>query len=136
MRGLAIEDNLNLDDADFVMTIHTDIVLGDPTITGHAAFYVNKGFDQPTCPKILFFWYDTICENRQAQVFWTEGIKSRSATIFPARRCNSYEDFHRRLCDPRIPIGYMNPKASANLTGKYYLNTFRVPPYARGNDEP
>lgn len=129
--------NLGSTDAAFVLTIHTEELFSEPSITGHLAFFINNGKNQPMCKKFFFLAFDdAICGDKQAQVFWIEAVKSNSATIFPARKCTDYNQFEARKCDENFPVGHMNLHTPTNMTGKYFLNTFDTSPYSRSLAEP
>lgn len=139
-RIVAIEPNskaISSTDATFVMTIHTEDSISDTNVEGHANFYINGGVDQPKCGNFfLFYWLNKRCSYVLAQKFWIEAVKSNSATIFPAKKCNSYNDFEKKTCSATDPVGYMNLKTDTNLRGKYYLNTNNESPYAKATADP
>lgn len=49
------KDNLKKGDASFVMTMHTETVLGEGTSIGDVNFVVNGGIIQPMCGGIVGF---------------------------------------------------------------------------------
>lgn len=130
--GIASPENLSSSDATFVMTIHTGEVFGERNVIGHVGFYPNGGKNQPMCKKKLLFidFDDAICNHGQAQFFWIEAVKTKSVTDFPARKCDTYNDFVEKRCN-KNSIGYMNTKTSATLKGKYYLSTNFVSPFSK-----
>lgn len=130
--------NLSPSDAAFVMTIHTGNIFSEPNVLGHVNFFPNGGLSQPMCRrKILFMSFDdTGCSHGQVQLFWIEAVKTKSSTVFPALKCNSAADFTNRVCDPNIPVGYMNTKTSNLLTGDYYLSTYNTSPFSKPTAAP
>ena len=130
--GIASPENLSSSDATFVMTIHTGNVFGETNVIGHVGFYPN-GNSQPMCKRKLIFmnFDDPICNHGQAQFYWIEAVKTKSAILFPARKCDSFNEFVEKRCSKKVPIGYMNTKTSAALKGKYYLVTNSVSPFSK-----
>jgi Lipase len=125
--------NLGPSDAAFVMTMHTGNFASEPNVIGHVAFWPNGGIDQPMCKKIMFFipYFDVTCSHGQAQLFWIEAVITKSATVFPARKCNSFADFTSLVCNQTTPLGYMNTQTSNLLRGNYYLTTNNFSPYTK-----
>lgn len=128
-----IADNTLKDtDAIFVMAIYTEDYISDPDVKTHASFYVNGGVDQPRCgDKLIFYLANKRCSFKSAQLYWLEAVESKLSTVFPARKCNNYDDFKNAVCSASDPIGYMNPSASTSLRGKYYLNTNDEKPFSK-----
>lgn len=120
-------------DATFVVTIHTGNSFSDPTIVGDVAFYPNTGLKQPMCQREQWvIKYDDInCSHNQVQYFWAEAVSSQSETAFPAVPCEDDVDFYNNLCNSETPVGYMNPKVSNTLSGKYFLSTNLNSPFAK-----
>lgn len=54
-----------------------------------------------------------------------------SATVFPARKCDSFSKFIARNCNFSEPVGYMNPQAAKTLRGVYYLTTNKRQPFSK-----
>lgn len=133
----ASNDQLTTTDATFVMSIYTEDLFSDKNVEDHVRFYVNGGKFQPKCPSIFLLWpSNKICSNKLAQKYWLEAVNSKSATIFPARKCKDYEEFEDEACDAAAPIGYMNPKVANTLRGNYYLNVNDASPYSKATADP
>lgn len=125
-------------DATFVMTIHTGAALSDPKVLGHVAFFPNGGITQPMCNRRLFFitYNDAACSHGQVQFFWIEAVTTKSATVFPARKCNNDTEFYNRQCNTTIDIAYMNTQTPSSLRGNYYLSTFNTSPFSKSTANP
>jgi hypothetical protein len=126
---------LTRNDADFVMTIHTDDFFGDSSVIGDVAFFINGGRNQPMC-KFLFLLDDVFCSEKQVQVFWIEAVEKQSEVAFPARKSYTYQEFMDREYDTSVPIAYMNLKTQKTISGKYFLNTHDTSPYSKDAAEP
>lgn len=72
-----------------------------------------------------------MCSHVHANLFWAEAVKLNSATVFPARKCNSYTEFKSNGCDASAPIAYMNLKTPSSTRGNYYLTTYKNSPFSK-----
>lgn len=137
-------------DASFVMTVHTGFVYGDNNVIGDVAFWVNGGRYQPMCKtrngskfSINYFCFhnsqlfcpfiddDHVCNHGQVQHYWAEAVSNGSPTVFPARKCSTYQHFKAKTCDLSTPIGYMKTMTSSALRGNYFLDTNTNSPFSK-----
>jgi hypothetical protein len=128
-----VDDPLNTTDSTFIMSIYTSDYKRDDQEFGHVQFYVNGGKKQPKCNKILDFF--KLCDLERAQEYWEEAVRNFSSSIFPARKCDSYEKFQSGECNLN-PMGFMNTKTDPSLRGKYYLDTNEESPYSKALPAP
>ncbi|KAJ1529412.1 hypothetical protein ONE63_006192 [Megalurothrips usitatus] len=121
---------LDPSDAQFVVGLHTGagfVALSEPV--GHVDFYPNGGSRQPSC---LTEDIPLVCNHYMAYTYFAESIYNADA--FPARRCSSWSDFEKGLCDASdmVPMGFSTPN---NSRGLYYLRTNPHEPYGLGQSD-
>ncbi|CAG9802889.1 unnamed protein product [Chironomus riparius] len=122
-------ERLNSNDADFVMTVHTDChYWGTKESHGHVNFWINGGCDQPMC---VNDFTKSVCNHLMAAYYWAEAVKSDSKTAFKSRQCASWKHYLKKDCDLSLPVAYIGLYTQANITGDYYVRTKKVVPYSR-----
>ncbi|CAK9807663.1 Pancreatic triacylglycerol lipase (Fragment) [Anthophora plagiata] len=121
---------VSTEDANFVQVIHTNGgVLGYVEPLGHVDFYPNGGCLQAGC------MVDMIgsCSHLRSVQYFAESINSKVGFI--AKSCKDYITYTHGDCDSNASglMGGIAP--NFNLTGKYYLKTHSVRPFALGSSK-
>ncbi|KAK7792596.1 hypothetical protein R5R35_005315 [Gryllus longicercus] len=116
-------------DADRVIVLHSDICgLGSLISQGDADFYPNSGYHgQPGCPGDHYDRLGTpigSCSHVRAVSIFAAAV--RNGMAFPARRCDSWEDFNEGFCDDDgdgdSPVLFF-PQCSQRISGSFFMNT-------------
>ncbi|XP_017053884.1 phospholipase A1 VesT1.02 [Drosophila ficusphila] len=97
--SLGPEERLDVNDALYVESIHTDVtLLGNPsTKLSHASFFVNWGRGQPHCPNATATEFDFVCDHFAAMFYFAESV--RRPESFAALRCNSAQSVLSATCN-------------------------------------
>lgn len=64
---------------------------------------------------------DHRCALERVQLIWAEAVRSKSATIFAAKKCDNLNAFKNDQCQQTF--AYLNPLVSKDLRGDFYLET-------------
>ncbi|CAK9814362.1 Pancreatic triacylglycerol lipase (Fragment) [Anthophora quadrimaculata] len=121
-------NRVSTEDAKFVQVIHTNGgVLGYVKAIGHVDFYPNGGRLQAGCVVDMA----GSCSHLRSVQYFAESINSKVGFI--AKSCKSYIAYTHGDCDSNASglMGGVTP--NFNLTGKYYLKTHRLRPFALGS---
>ena len=62
--------------------------------------------------------------------YYAESVANKGTNAFAATRCSSYDDFKAGKC--RIRSQQMGYSAREFVTGDFYLQTNKIPPFDRG----
>ncbi|XP_033334498.2 lipase member H [Megalopta genalis] len=120
--------SVSASDALCVKCVHTDeYYYGTFKPCGHLDFYPNGGSrNQPGC---TFLSSVSACSHERATEFTAEAALDPHG--FPSIQCDSWADFKIGKCNKSavIPFGQNAP---CSASGKYYLQTNKHKPYARG----
>ncbi|XP_033334490.2 lipase member H-B-like [Megalopta genalis] len=128
-----VSPSLSASDAACVVCIHTDMgFYGTPQPCNHIDFYPNGGMrEHPGCSPLYLEYPGGSCSHVRGEEFMTEAAKNPNAFI--GVKCNSLNDFkdgNYNLTDT-IPMGVTTP---CSASGKFYFQTNRVSPFAKGSD--
>ena len=63
-----------------------------------------------------------------APKYWSESV--RGGSTFAAIKCNNFDEFIDKTCDPSAAGGTMGINTSTSLRGNYYLKTNLNSPYS------
>lgn len=66
-----------------------------------------------------------------APKYWAESVRVGSTTSFAARKCNNYNEFVAKTCDPAVAEATMGINTSTAIRGNYYLTTNLASPYSK-----
>ncbi|EDX12731.1 lipase member H [Drosophila simulans] len=110
--SLGPEERLDVNDALYVESIHTDLtLLGNPsTKLSHASFFANWGLGQPHCPNATATEFDFVCDHFAAMFYFAESV--RQPKSFAALRCSSAKSVLSATCNCNV-----------GGSGKYAVNT-------------
>ncbi|XP_017083667.2 phospholipase A1 1 [Drosophila eugracilis] len=139
--SLGPEERLDVNDALYVESIHTDLtLLGNPsTKLSHASFFVNWGLGQPHCPNATATEFDFVCDHFAAMFYFAESV--REPKSFAALRCNSSQSVISATCNcnsggsrkyaAQICTGneFMGGEPAVPKRGIFYLSTRQQSPY-------
>ncbi|XP_017118803.1 lipase member H [Drosophila elegans] len=97
--SLGPEERLDVNDASYVESIHTDLtLLGNPsTKLSHASFFANWGLGQPHCPNATATEFDFVCDHFAAMFYFAESV--RQPKSFAALRCSSAQSVISATCN-------------------------------------
>ncbi|XP_065722820.2 lipase member H [Drosophila suzukii] len=97
--SLGPEDRLDVNDALYVESLHTDLtLLGNPsTKLSHASFFANWGLGQPHCPNATATEFDFVCDHFAAMFYFAESV--RQPRSFAALRCSSAQSVRSATCN-------------------------------------
>lgn len=122
-----LADRLDKGDASFVEVIHTcGGLLGWSDPLGHVDFFPNDGtLIQPGCGLDLA----GACSHSRSHEYFGESITT--SVGFYAYQCSSYNDYEDGNCYSNS-IALMGEYTSRSASGRYYLDTTKSSPFARG----
>ncbi|XP_053607004.1 lipase member H-like isoform X2 [Plodia interpunctella] len=130
-RTLGPEDRLDLNDADLVDVVSTNIDgFGMATPVGHVNFYVNGGEYQPG--DIFWMPCNVLCSHIRSYTIWLAALDNPDS--FLAVRCDSVQDARDNKCYDKEPMvtNVMGLKVDRNKPGIFYLPTNNNFPYYLG----
>ncbi|EDV49100.1 lipase member H [Drosophila erecta] len=139
--SLGPEDRLDVNDALYVESIHTDLtLLGNPsTKLSHASFFANWGLGQPHCPNATATEFDFVCDHFAAMFYFAESV--RNPKSFAALRCTSAKSVLSATCNCNIGGSgkyavqtctgneFMGGEPAVHKRGIFYLSTRPQSPY-------
>lgn len=122
-KGKPIVARLDATDALFVDVIYTSVLSGLRRSSGHASFFVNRGFMQPGCG------LDLECSHSRAVALFMRTILPMCR--FMAYKCNNYILFRLGFCNhcSRIQCTVMGYDTSKTARGSYYVRTGHKEPF-------
>jgi pancreatic lipase-related protein 2 len=126
---------LSSTDAQWVESIHTEgNQRGDHESTGHVAFFVNGGVEQPHCTQSLpgARWD---CSHYFALSVWAESVRARS-TVFASLSCGSWTEFLASLCNSNAQAFMGRIGSQPTARGPFFLLTNMQPPWSRNQAHP
>lgn len=125
---------MDRNDANYVEAIHTNgqtfviygLGIGEPI--GDADFWPNGGGSQVGC-------LTNTCSHLRAVELYVESIQQNR---FHALQCPTRDDINSRRCniEPGAWMGGDGANFHKALSGSFYLETNRNPPYAQGPTRP
>ncbi|XP_016979205.1 lipase member H [Drosophila rhopaloa] len=143
--SLGPKDRLDVNDALYVESIHTDLtLLGNPsTKLSHASFFANWGLGQPHCPNATATEFDFVCDHFAAMFYFAESV--RQPKSFAALRCSTAQSVLSATCNcsgngsrkhaAQICSGneFMGGEPAVPKRGIFYLSTRPRSPYGTGD---
>ncbi|XP_039494317.1 lipase member H [Drosophila santomea] len=143
--SLGPEDRLDVNDALYVESIHTDLtLLGNPsTKLSHASFFANWGLGQPHCPNATATEFDFVCDHFAAMFYFAESV--RLPKSFAALRCSSAKSVLSATCNCNVGGSgkyavqtctgneFMGGEPAVPKRGIFYLSTRPQSPYGSGD---
>lgn len=139
--SLGPEERLDVNDALYVESIHTDLtLLGNPsTKLSHASFFANWGLGQPHCPNATATEFDFVCDHFAAMFYFAESV--RQPKSFAALRCSSAKSVLSATCNCNVGGSekyavntctgneFMGGEPAVPKRGIFYLSTRPQSPY-------
>ncbi|KAJ0171334.1 hypothetical protein K1T71_012884 [Dendrolimus kikuchii] len=130
-RNLPYEDRFNINDADKVDAIHTNIDgFGIAETLGHIDFYVNGGEFQPS--DIPYIPCLIVCSHFRSILYWWQALEHPKKFI--GMTCDSVQDARFARCFNSTTHNYLGIETKFDRPGIYYLGTNNEFPYFRGKE--
>ncbi|KAG5668190.1 hypothetical protein PVAND_016140 [Polypedilum vanderplanki] len=132
-----MNDPLKPSDAQIVYVIHTDSVyFGAPIKIGTIDFWPNGGSNQPGCPPFnpttSIADFNNYCSHQRSVFYFSEAISNSNLKTFNAVKCNSWDQFKKKMCF-YLPFNLNNMGLYPTLlTGDFYLQTSNTSPFSLG----
>lgn len=114
---------LDFRDADYVESIHTDVVFGIGATISHVDIFPNNGHTQPGC-------ITQICDHGRAVLFYVESINSNRLA---SNRCTSLDELRQNIrCTGELLVMGEPSNAINSRRGIYQVFTNSQSPFGRG----